>query len=90
MAASTLYLSVPSGDKAGGLESMRQLVDADIPQGCRAALAPMRNYCGRTTDFGYSICQHESAEGVDVPSDAILIVGDISSIESHRELRQVD
>jgi hypothetical protein len=50
----------------------------------------MRNYCGRTTDFGYSICQHESAEGVDVPSDAILIVGDISSIESHRELRQVD
>lgn len=89
MVAPTFYFSVPQGDRTGGPECMHQLADAVIRRGYRAVLVPMWNFRGRTPDPEYGIYQYELAERIDNPRNAVLIVGEVSPIESHRELRQI-
>ena len=49
----------------------------------------MRGFRGRTPDPEYDIYEYETAEKIKNPDQAILVVGEVSPIESARELRQV-
>lgn len=68
---------------------MHQLADAVIRRGYRSVLVPMRGFRGRTPDPEYGIYKYETAEQISDPDNAMLIVGEVSPIESARELRQV-
>ena len=68
---------------------MHQLADAVVRRGFRAVLIPMRGFRGRTPDPEYDIYQYETAEEISNPERAILVIGEVSPIESARELRQV-
>ena len=83
------YVSVPQGDRTGGPECMHQLADAIIRRGYRTVMVPMWNFRGRTPDPEYDIYRYEVAERIEDPDNAILVVGEVSPIESFRELRQV-
>ena len=85
----TFYLSVPQGDRTGGPECLHQLADAIIRRGYRARLVPMHNFRGRAPDPEYDIYRYESADRIDDPDDAILVMGEVSPIESWRELRRI-
>lgn len=89
MAAPVFYVSVPQGDRTGGPECMHQLADAIIRRGYRAVMVPMWNFRGRRPDPEYDIYQYEVAERIEDPGSAVLVVGEVSPIESFRELRQV-
>ena len=84
-----VYVSVPQGDRTGGPECMHQFADALIRRGIRTIMVPMRNFRGRTPDSEYDVYQYEVAEEISNPDNAILVIGEVSPIESHRELRQV-
>lgn len=83
------YFSVPQGDRTGGPECLHQLADAVIRRGYRASLIPMRNFRGRSPDAEYHTYRYELAERIEDPANAILVVGEVSPIESAREIRQV-
>lgn len=83
------YFSVPQGDRTGGPECLHQLAEAVIRRGYRAVLVPMRNFRGRTPDPEYDIYQYETAEQIHDPDNAILVIGEVSPIESDRELRAI-
>ncbi len=68
---------------------MHQLADAVVRRGYRAVLLPMRGFRGRTPDPEYDIYRYETAEEISNPERSILVVGEVSPIESARELRQV-
>jgi hypothetical protein len=89
MAAPVFYVSVPQGDRTGGPECMHQLADAVIRRGYRTVMVPMWNFRGRTPDPEYDVYQYEVAEQIEDPDNAVLVVGEVSPIESFRELRQV-
>ena len=82
------YFSVPQGDRTGGPECMHQLADAVIRRGYRAVLVPMRAFRGRRPDPEYDIYRYETAESIDDPRNSVLVVGEVSPIESTRETRQ--
>lgn len=84
-----LYFSVPQGDRTGGPECIHQLADAVIRRGYRSILVPMRGFRGRKPDPEYDIYRYETAEKITDPSTAILTIGEVSPIESARELRSV-
>ena len=67
---------------------MHQLADAVIRRGYRAVLIPMRGFRGRRPDPEYDIYRYETAESIDDPRNSVLVVGEVSPIESARELRQ--
>ena len=89
MSEPVFYFSVPQGDRTGGPECLHQLADAVIRRGYRSVLVPMRGFRGRTPDPEYDVYQYEFAEGIEDPANAILVMGEVSPIESARELRQV-
>ncbi len=68
---------------------MHQLADAVIRRGYRAVLVPMRGFRGRKPDSEYDIYKYETAERIEDPDRAILVVGEVSPIESAREIKQV-
>lgn len=82
------YFSVPQGDRTGGPECMHQLADAVIRRGYRSVLVPMRGFRGRKPDPEYDIYSYETAEEITEPDNSILVVGEVSPIESARELRK--
>ena len=88
MAEPVFYFSVPQGDRTGGPECMHQLADAVIRRGYRSILVPMRGFRGRKPDPEYDIYSYETAEEITEPGNAVLVVGEVSPIESARELRQ--
>lgn len=83
------YFAVPQGDRTGGPECLHQLADAVIRRGYRASLIPMRNFRGRVPDREYDVYSYELAERIEDPESAYLIVGEVSPIESAREIRQI-
>ena len=89
MTEPVFYFSVPQGDRTGGPECMHQLADAVIRRGYRAVLVPMRGFRGRKPDPEYDIYAYETAEEIANPNNAVLVVGEVSPIESAREIRQV-
>ena len=89
MSEPVFYFSVPQGDRTGGPECLHQLADAVIRRGYPSVLVPMRGFRGRTPDPEYDFYQYEFAESIEDPANAILVTGEVSPIESARELRQV-
>lgn len=85
----TFYLSVPQGDRTGGPECLHQLADAIIRRGYRARLVPMHNFRGCVPDPEYDVYEYELADRIEDPDNAILVIGEVSPIESWRELRQI-
>ena len=83
------YFSVPQGDRTGGPECLHQLANAVIQRGYRSILVPMRGFRGRQPDSEYDIYKYETAERIEDPNSAVLVVGEVSPIESAREIRQV-
>ena len=83
------YFSVPQGDRTGGPECLHQLANAVIQRGYRSILVPMRGFRGRQPDTEYDIYRYETAERIEDPNRAVLVVGEVSPIESAREIRQV-
>ena len=84
-----VYISVPQGDRTGGPECMHQLADALIRRGLRAVMVPMRNFRGRRPDPEYDVYKYEVAESIPDAENAVLLIGEVSPIESHRDLQQV-
>lgn len=58
-------------------------------RGYRAKLIPMHNFRGRVPDPEYDSYQYELTDRIDDPDNSILVLGEVSPIESWRELRQV-
>ena len=85
----TIYVASPLGDRTAGPEALTQLVDAVRRRGEEASLIPMRNFRGRRNDPEYDIYDFAVAERIARPDEAILVLSEVSPIESHRELRQV-
>lgn len=89
MVQPVFYFSVPQGDRTGGPECMHQLADAVMRRGYRSVMVPMRGFRGRVPDPEYDIYEYEVAEGISDPQRAVLVVGEVSPIESAREIKQV-
>ncbi len=89
MTEPVFYLSVPQGDRTGGPECMHQLADAIIRRGYRAVLVPMRGFRGRKPDPEYGIYEFELAEKIPKGDGSVVVLGEVSPIESVRELRQI-
>ena len=83
------YFSVPQGDRTGGPECLHQLADAVVRRGYRSILVAMRGFRGRQPDSEYDIYKYETAERIEYSNSAVLVVGEVSPIESAREIRQV-
>ena len=89
MTGPVFYFSVPQGDRTGGPECLHQLADAVIRRGYRSVLIPMRGFRGRRPDSEYDLYSYETAERIADPNQAVLVVGEVSPIESAHEIRQV-
>ena len=84
-----VYVAAPLGERTAGPEAATQFVDAVRRRGVEAYLIPMRNYRGRRNDPEYDIYDFEVADRIRNPEDAVLVIPEISPIESRRELQQV-
>ena len=84
-----VYVSAPIGDRTAGPEALTQLVDAVRRRGVKAHLIPMRNFRGRTNHPDYDIYDFDVVQKISDPDDAILVLSEVSPIESRRELSQV-
>lgn len=89
MGEPTFYVASPLGDRTAGPEALTQLVDAIRRRGVRAYLIAMHNFRGRRNDPEYDIYDFEVASRIADPSNAYLVLSEVSPIESFRELRQV-
>ncbi len=84
-----VYVSCPIGDRTGGPEALTLLVHALRQRGVEAALVPMRSFRGRQVPDEYSVYDYAVVDQLPRRDDAILVLTEVSPIESHRELRQV-
>lgn len=84
-----VYVASPVGERTAGPEAATQFVDALRRRGIEAFLIPMRNYRGRRNDPEYDHYDFGIAERIENPDDAVLVIPEISPIESWRELREV-
>ena len=84
-----VYVASPLGERTAGPEALTQFVDALRRRGVESYLIPMRNYRGRTNDPEYDIYDFSVVDRIEDPNKAILVVPEISPIESRRELREV-
>jgi hypothetical protein len=84
-----VYVAAPIGERTAGPEAATQFVDAVRRRGVEAYLIPMRNHRGRRNDPEYDIYDFQVADRIRNPNDAILVIAEISPIESRRELQQV-
>lgn len=89
MASPVVYVASPLGQRTAGPEALTQFVDAVRRRGYEAYLIPMRTYRGRRNHPEYDIYDFEVVDRVTDPQSAVLVVPEISPIESQRELRQV-
>ena len=85
----TSYFLVPQGIRTGGPECTHQLADAVVRRGYRSVLVPIRGFRGRTPDSQYDIFECELAERIPKGDGSVLVLGEVSPIESARELRQI-
>ena len=82
------YVASPIGERTAGPEALTQFVDAMRRRGFEAYLVPMRNHRGRRNDPEYDIYDFEIADTVSKSDDHVLVIPEISPIESMRELRR--
>ena len=84
-----VYVASPLGERTAGPEALTQFVDALRRRNVESYLIPMRNYRGRTNDPEYDIYDSSAATRIADPDNAVLVVPEISPIESRRELSRV-
>ena len=84
-----VYVSSPLGQRTAGPEALTQFVDAMRRRGIESYLIPMRTYRGHRNDPEYDIYDFEVATQIREPDRAILVMSEVSPIESHRELSRV-
>ena len=84
-----VYAAAPIGERTAGPEAITQFVDALRRRGIESYLVPMRNHRGRRNDAEYDIYDFEVTDRIRKPEEAVLVVPEISPIESARELRAV-
>ena len=89
MGSPKVYVSSPVGERTAGPEALTQFVDAIRRRGVEAHLIPMRNYRGRRNDPEYDIYDFDVATEISRSGDSILVIPEVSPIESHRELKRV-
>jgi hypothetical protein len=89
MGSPKVYVSSPVGERTAGPEALTQFVDAIRRRGVEAHLIPMRNYRGRRNDPEYDIYDFDIATEIPRSDDSILVIPEVSPIESHRELKRV-
>jgi hypothetical protein len=89
MGSPKVYVSSPVGERTAGPEALTQFVDAIRRRGVEAHLIPMRNYRGRRNDPEYDIYDFDVATKISRSGDSILVIPEVSPIESHRELKRV-
>jgi hypothetical protein len=84
-----VYVSSPLGERTAGPEALTQFVDAIRRRGVEAHLIPMRNFRGRRNDPEYDIYDFDVISEIPQSDDSILVVPEVSPIESRRELGRV-
>jgi len=89
MPSPVVYVSSPLGQRTAGPEALTQFVDAMRRRGIESYLIPMRTYRGNRNDPEYDIYDFDVATQIREPDRAILVLSEVSPIESHRELRRV-
>jgi len=89
MGSPIFYVASPLGERTAGPEALTQLVDAIRRRGIQAYLIAMHNFRGRRNDPEYDIYDFEVADRIAKTEDSYFVLGEVSPIESHRELRQI-
>jgi hypothetical protein len=89
MASPTFYVASPLGERTAGPELLTQLVDALRRRHLEAYLIPMWTYRGRRNHPEYDRYDFEVADRIADPDNAVLVVPEVSPIESWRELAKV-
>lgn len=89
MASPKVYVASPMGERTAGPEALTQFVDAIRRRGVEAHLIPMRNHRGRRNDPEYDIYDFDVVTEIPRSDEAILVIPEVSPIESRRELRRV-
>lgn len=84
-----VYAAAPLGERTAGPEAITQFVDALRRRGIEAYLIAMQTYRGRRNDTEYDRYDYSVAERIGNPDDAVLVIPEISPIESRRELGRV-
>lgn len=84
-----MYVSSPLGQRTAGPEALTQFVDALRRRGIESYLIPMRTYRGNRNDPEYDIYDFDVATEIRDPENAILVMSEVSPIETHRELGRV-
>lgn len=84
-----VYVACPIGDRTGGPEALTLMVHALRQRGVEAALVPMRSFRGREVPDEYRVYDYAVVQELPKRQDAILVLTEVSPIESHRELQQV-
>lgn len=89
MASPRVYVASPLGDRTAGPEALTQFVDAVRRRGVEAHLIAMRNFRGRRNDPEYDIYDFDVVQEISKRDGAILVIPEVSPIESRRELARV-
>jgi hypothetical protein len=85
------YVAAPIGDRTGGPEALALLVDSMRKKGVEAYLIPFRNFRGRVQHPEYAKFDSPIVQEMPDHPDAHLVIGEVSPIESRKELgRTVD
>ena len=86
MASPKFYVASPNGDRTGGPECLHQLVDAIRRRGVEAHIIPMYNFRGRRPDPEYDVYDYDVVENMPHTDDSYLVIGEVSPLESCREI----
>ena len=89
MPAPIVYVSSPLGQRTAGPEALTQFVDALRRRGIESYLIPMRTYRGNRNDPEYDGYDFEVATDIQDPENAVLVMSEVSPIETQRELSRV-
>lgn len=87
MGSPKIYVASPNGDRTGGPECLHQFVDAIRRRGVEAYIIPLYNFRGRRPDPEYDVYDYEVVERMPKSDDSYLVIGEVSPLESYRELR---
>jgi len=82
------YVAAPIGDRTGGPEALALLVDSMRKKGVEAYLIPLRNFRGRDQHPEYAKFDAPVLQEMPDHPDAHLVIGEVSPIESRKELNR--
>ncbi len=89
MPSPSFYVAAPIGDRTGGPEALALLVDSMRKKGAEAYLIPLRNFRGRGQHPEYAKFDAPIKQAMPDHPDAHLVIGEVSPIESRKELSRM-